>query len=117
MKTKDAFDILDKRMKDVPDFDKRVAEEELHLKIADIVYDIREKAGMTQKELAVLIGTSQPAIARIEDADYKGHSLNVLARIAHVLGYDLEISLKKRDADAKTSDSVDNDPEHVLEAA
>jgi transcriptional regulator with XRE-family HTH domain len=111
--TSDAIEILNKTVKDDPEFQKMIIEERLHLKIADLVYETREKAGLTQKQLAILVGTSQPAIARIEDANYKGHSLNVLARIAQVLGYDLEISLKKRDA---VKEQEESQSEHILEA-
>jgi transcriptional regulator with XRE-family HTH domain len=53
--------------------------------VAQLIYDARTKAGLTQKQLAGLIGTSQPNIARLEDADYEGHSLTMLQRIAKAL--------------------------------
>lgn len=46
-----------------------------------------------QTQLARLIGTSQPTIARLEDADYQGHSLSMLQRIAAALHRPLVISL------------------------
>jgi transcriptional regulator with XRE-family HTH domain len=51
-----------------------------------MIYDARQKAGLTQKQLAELIGTKQQVIARLEDADYEGHSLSMLQRIASGLG-------------------------------
>jgi hypothetical protein len=39
-----------------------------------------------------LIDTLQPVIARFEDADYEGHSLSMLQRIAEALGQRLEVS-------------------------
>lgn len=39
------------------------------------------------------IGTKQPVIARLEDADYEGHSLSMLQRIARALNQHLEIHL------------------------
>ena len=43
------------------------------------------------EQLAELIGTKQPDIARLEDADYQGHSLTMLHRIATALNQRLEI--------------------------
>ena len=53
----------------------------------------RKRAGLTQKRLADLIGTSQPTIARLEHADYDGHSLGMLRRIAAALQMRLEVRL------------------------
>jgi predicted transcriptional regulator len=41
--------------------------------------------------LAALVGTSQPVIARLEDADYRGHSLSILQRIARALKKRLDV--------------------------
>jgi predicted transcriptional regulator len=46
---------------------------------------------LTQKELADRIGTKQSAIARLEDADYDGHSLSMLQKIAGALNQRVEI--------------------------
>ena len=59
--------------------------------VAQLVYAARTAAGLTQRQLADLIGTKQPVIARLEDADYEGHSLSMLKRIADALGKRLEI--------------------------
>jgi transcriptional regulator with XRE-family HTH domain len=75
-----------------------IEEEKLNAEIARMVYDARVAAGLTQAQLAKLIKSSQPAIARLEDADYRGHSLNMLRKIAAVLNQRLEVRLvpKKR---------------------
>jgi len=39
------------------------------------------------------IGTKQSVIARLEDADYEGHSLSMLQKIARSLNYHLEVKL------------------------
>lgn len=62
----------------------------------EIVY-YREKAGFTQEDLAEKIGTSQSAIARLENPDYKGYSVSVLRKIADVLDLELTVSFHKRD--------------------
>lgn len=53
--------------------------------VARQIYDLRTKAGLTQTQLAELVGTSPSAISRLEDADYNGHSLAVLRRVASAL--------------------------------
>ena len=54
--------------------------------------EARKMAGLTQTELAKLIGSKQPVIARLEDADYEGHSLTMLQRIAIALNQRGEIN-------------------------
>lgn len=67
---------------------------EVELANADVarkIYDLRTKAGLTQGELAKRVGTSTSAISRLEDADYEGHSLAMLRRIAAALDKRVEI--------------------------
>lgn len=61
-----------------------------------MIYDARTKAGLSQSQLAVLIGSKQPVIARLEDADYEGHSLTMLQRIAAALEQRLELRFVPR---------------------
>ena len=46
---------------------------------------LREQAGLSQKELAKLLKTSQQQISRLESPGYEGHSLSMLRRVASVL--------------------------------
>ncbi len=46
---------------------------------------LRENAGLSQKDLAKLLGTSQQQISRLESPNYEGHSLSMLRRVAEVL--------------------------------
>ncbi len=59
-----------------------------------MINDARTKAGLSQGQLAALIGSKQPVIARLEDADYEGHSLTMLQRIAAALEQRLEAALR-----------------------
>lgn len=59
--------------------------------VARKIYDLRTQANLTQGELAKLVGTSTSAISRLEDADYEGHSLAMLRRIAAALNKRVEI--------------------------
>ena len=46
---------------------------------------LREQAGLSQKDLAKLLKTSQQQISRLESPGYEGHSLSTLRRVASVL--------------------------------
>ena len=75
-KPSDAVSILHKRcVNGDPEREASVEEERLNAKIARMIYELRTEAGLSQKEWAELVGTQQPAISRLEDADYEGHSL------------------------------------------
>ena len=91
--TKDALKIIDKLIGPDEELRQMVADERLNASVARMIYDARTQAGITQSELAKLIGTKQPVIARLEVADYEGHSLTMLNRIAQALGQTLDIAL------------------------
>jgi transcriptional regulator with XRE-family HTH domain len=67
--------------------------ERVNADVAQAIYDLRKEAGLTQKELADLVGTTQSVISRLEDADYEGHSLSMLSRIAGHLNRRLVIKM------------------------
>ena len=68
-----------------------LAEATLNAQIAQEIYALRTRARLTQKQLAALVGTTDSVISRLEDADYAGHSLSMLQRIAAALNRRLEI--------------------------
>lgn len=70
-----------------------VERERTNAEVAQLIYDRRVAAGLTQKELAKLVGTTQSVISRLEDADYDGHSLTMLQRIAAALGHRITIDM------------------------
>jgi transcriptional regulator with XRE-family HTH domain len=90
--TDSAVELLDALAGDDPEMQRLMEEEQANLRVARLVYDAREAAGLTQKELAQRVGTTQSVIARLEDADYRGHSLTMLQRIAKAL--DLQLSVQ-----------------------
>jgi ribosome-binding protein aMBF1 (putative translation factor) len=59
--------------------------------VARKILALRTSAGLSQRELAKLVDTSAPVICRLEDADYEGHSLAMLNRIAAALHRRVEI--------------------------
>jgi ribosome-binding protein aMBF1 (putative translation factor) len=66
-------------------------DELLNARVARQLYDLRTRAGLTQKELADRVDTAASVISRLEDADYEGHSLSMLRRIADALDQRVEI--------------------------
>ncbi|MFM2061191.1 MAG: hypothetical protein RLZZ507_861 [Cyanobacteriota bacterium] len=92
-KTNDALKIINKMMKADPELQEMVRESSLNAQVSQIIYDARKQAGLTQQQLADLVGTTQSVIARLEDADYEGHSLSMLARIAAALNQKIEIKM------------------------
>ncbi len=64
--------------------------------LAVLVREMREDAGLTQAELAKKVGTTQSVIARLEDAEYTGHSLTMLERIAAACGVALKLHAEKK---------------------
>lgn len=77
-----------------------IAQAKINFEVAEMIYRARTRAGLSQSDLAALIGSKQPVIARLEDADYEGHSLSMLQRIAAVLEQRLELRFvpaKKRE--------------------
>jgi DNA-binding XRE family transcriptional regulator len=63
----------------------------INAEMARKIYDLRTKAGLTQQELAARVGTTKSTISRIEDADYDGHLLSMLNRIAEALDKRVQI--------------------------
>jgi ribosome-binding protein aMBF1 (putative translation factor) len=91
-RTTDAVTILSRRfIQGHPDLEAMLAEEETNLDVAEQIYALRTAAGLTQRELAEKIGTTASVISRLEQADYEGHSLTMLRRIAAALHHRLTI--------------------------
>lgn len=90
-KTNDALKILDRITGNNSVIRAGIANSQINLEVAQMIYDARTKAGISQRQLAELIGSKQSAVARLEDADYKGHSLTMLQRIGNALGQRLEV--------------------------
>jgi DNA-binding XRE family transcriptional regulator len=90
-KTSDGTAILDGITGKDPKIQALLSEEAENLRIAKNIYELRNKAGLSQVELAKRIGTTQSVISRLEDADYEGHSLHMLQRVAAALDKRIEI--------------------------
>ena len=73
-------------------FEEAVANRE----VAQRIYELRQQAGLSQTVLAKRVGTTQSVISRLEDADYEGHSLAMLNRIAAAVERRVEIRFLPR---------------------
>jgi transcriptional regulator with XRE-family HTH domain len=77
---------------------KKMVEEEFEkLQIGQQIYDLRKEANLTQEELAEMVGTTGSVISRLENADYDGHSVKMLQRVASALGKKVTINIVDRD--------------------
>jgi transcriptional regulator with XRE-family HTH domain len=83
--TKTNFDTyLDEQMRD-PVFAAHFEQAGEAWDVALQITALRKKAGLSQKELARLLKTSQQQISRLESSGYEGHSLSMLRRVAEAL--------------------------------
>ena len=90
--TTDAVEILHRRyFEGKPERLAELEEARANQDVALKIHELRETAGMTQAALAKLVGTTPSVISRLEDADYEGHSVTMLRRIAAALDRRVEI--------------------------
>jgi DNA-binding transcriptional regulator YiaG len=95
MKTKTNFDLyLETQLKN-PDFAARFAKAGEAWNIAVQIAALRQEAGLSQKELARKLKTSQQQISRLESPSYEGHSFRMLRRVAHTLGAEVHVVLER----------------------
>jgi ribosome-binding protein aMBF1 (putative translation factor) len=92
-KTTDAEEILDRMAGDDPGLHEEIEDAKLNMRVAEMILAAREAAGLTQAQLAKLVGTQQSVISRLEDADYEGRSLTMLQRVAAALHKKVEVRL------------------------
>lgn len=90
--TTDAAEILHRRyFEGKPEMLAALEEAKANDEVARKIYELRTKAKLSQRELAKLVGTTASVICLLEDADYEGHSLSMLRRIAAALDRRVEI--------------------------
>ena len=93
-KLTDALDIVNRRYYKGALRRAEVEEARVNAEAARLIYQLRSDAKLSQSELAKLVGTTQSVVSRLEDDDYDGHSLTMLARIAAALGKRLVLTTK-----------------------
>jgi transcriptional regulator with XRE-family HTH domain len=84
---------LEKQLKD-PDFERRFRKAGEAWDVALKLASLRKASGLSQKELAKQVGTSQQQISRLESPSYEGHSLSMLRRVADVLGATVYVEIQ-----------------------
>ncbi len=96
-KITDGMEIIERRfLSNDSELRKMVDEEFQKLQIGQQIYDLRKEAGLTQAELADVVGTTGSVISRLESAEYDGHSLKMLERIAVALGKKVDVRIVDR---------------------
>jgi ribosome-binding protein aMBF1 (putative translation factor) len=78
---------------DRAEYDRAYAEARLAAEVGERIRAAREAAGMSQRDLAARMATSQAAVARLE-AGGVGATLTTLHRVAAALGLELNIDLR-----------------------
>jgi ribosome-binding protein aMBF1 (putative translation factor) len=88
--------IVDQRARKSSTYRKTFEKTLQQIDLALLVREMREDVGWTQTELAKKVGTTQSVIARLESAEYTGHSLTMLERIAAACGVGLRLHAEKK---------------------
>ncbi|MEX0612877.1 MAG: helix-turn-helix transcriptional regulator [Pirellulales bacterium] len=101
-KTTSAVDILRSRYAKDAERKASVEAERVNAEVARMIYELRVEAGLSQGELAELVGTTQSVISRLEDSDYEGHSLSMLHRIAKALKQRVSVVMDADDPEVST---------------
>ncbi|MCC5606404.1 helix-turn-helix domain-containing protein [Nostoc sp. CHAB 5834] len=78
--------------------------EYLRLYLTDAMREIRNKAGLTQAQLAQKLGVKQAAVSKLESA-LKEHELESVLYYLHALGADLLVAVKQGDDLYQASDN------------
>jgi transcriptional regulator with XRE-family HTH domain len=92
--SKTNFDLfLEEQLRD-PDFAERFKRAGEAWDVALQIAALREKAGLSQKDLARKLHTSQQNISRLESPSYEGHSLSMLRRVAEALNADIRVVIE-----------------------
>jgi len=102
MKQQTDFNLyLKEQLKD-PRFGERFRKTSEAWDVAIQLASLRKKSGLSQKELAKRVGTSQQQISRLESPSYEGHSLSMLRRVVDVLGATIRVEIQSKKQETPT---------------
>jgi predicted transcriptional regulator len=94
MKIYDAHEMLKEDLKN-PKFRKEYEALEEEFEVAKQVIDLRLKQGLSQKDLAHKVHTSQSCISRLESGTYQNLSLSFLRKVGQALGAEPQVRFRK----------------------
>jgi ribosome-binding protein aMBF1 (putative translation factor) len=86
---------ITEQMKD-PEFKKEWDDLDPEFELIESMIKAREKAGLTQTELAKKIGTKQPVLSRLESGGFSKATVETLRKIANALDSRLVVKLQAK---------------------
>jgi transcriptional regulator with XRE-family HTH domain len=84
---------IDDEVEADPRLARAVEELVAEMKLEQQIVGLREKRGLTQRQLAKLLGTSQPYVAKLESGRVKNLGVKTLVKCARALGASVSIRL------------------------
>ena len=96
MSTTDALEMIKRELAEDPELAALVDEELQRLRIAEKIRQARKQAGLSQRELAKRIRTTQSVVSRLESNNNERLSLQTLLKISAVLNCNLIIDLQPK---------------------
>jgi predicted XRE-type DNA-binding protein len=85
---------MDRELARDPEFRRKVEETLMAMRIEQDVASLRELRGVTQAQLAQMLGVKQPVIGRIEAGKAQNIGIRMLVRIATALGGQVHLSIR-----------------------
>jgi ribosome-binding protein aMBF1 (putative translation factor) len=89
---------LARRLSD-PEFEREFREARERASLGLKIARVRTARGMSQAQLAAKLNTTQSVVSRFESADYSGHKVETLRRVAEALDLDLVLDLRQRETE------------------
>ena len=96
MTTTNALEMIERELSEDPKLAELVNEELQRLRIAEKIRQARKQAGLSQRELAKRIRTTQSVVSRLESNNNERLSLQTLLKISAALNCDLVIDLQPK---------------------
>jgi transcriptional regulator with XRE-family HTH domain len=85
---------IDGQLKADPRLTRKVDDLVNEMKLEQELTGLREKRGLSQRQLAKLLGTSQPYVAKLESGRIKNLGVNTLVKYARALGGSVTIKIE-----------------------
>jgi len=107
VKKKTAFmEWIDGQLEADPRLARKVDDLVNEMKLEQELTGLREKRGLSQRQLAKLLGTSQPYVAKLESGRIKNLGVNTLVKYARALGGSVTIKIEPADKRAVAARSA-----------